>query len=271
MKHDHRSGPLDASALHLLHRAGQCAEVLFTNEAAKADLTPRQYAVLVCVAQNPDISQTGPGRADRRRPLHARRHRAPAGQEGPAAEKAHAARRPHVCGPPHRQGPERPEQRQAAGVQGRSAHPVGAESDQRGGFIDALGEIVRAMSRVGRAEQLALDGPAWRDPDAGAWPVPFATASPERALDDGARIGPVQSLAVGLARRAGQPRADERVGNGGGRMRAQDRARRQRRQRLGQVAAAPVEQPRLVQQRLHALQMRLEVRVARRRRRRDPP
>ena len=59
MKHDHRSGPLDASALHLLHRAGQCAEVLFTNEATKADLTPRQFAVLVCVAQNPDVSQTG--------------------------------------------------------------------------------------------------------------------------------------------------------------------------------------------------------------------
>ena len=26
---------------HLLHRAGQCAEVLFTNETGKADLTPR--------------------------------------------------------------------------------------------------------------------------------------------------------------------------------------------------------------------------------------
>jgi DNA-binding MarR family transcriptional regulator len=58
MKHD-RPGPLDASALHLLHRAGQCAEVLFTNETGKADLTPRQFAVLVCVAQTPDISQTG--------------------------------------------------------------------------------------------------------------------------------------------------------------------------------------------------------------------
>jgi DNA-binding MarR family transcriptional regulator len=59
MKHDHNSGPLDASALHLLHRAGQCAEVLFTNEAAKADLTPRQFAILMCVAQDPDVSQTG--------------------------------------------------------------------------------------------------------------------------------------------------------------------------------------------------------------------
>jgi DNA-binding MarR family transcriptional regulator len=45
--------------LHLLHRAGQCAEVLFTNETGKTDLTPRQYAILVSVSQNPDISQTG--------------------------------------------------------------------------------------------------------------------------------------------------------------------------------------------------------------------
>ena len=59
MKNNHRSGTLDISALHLLHRAGQCAEVLFTNETGKADLTPRQYAILASVAQNPDISQTG--------------------------------------------------------------------------------------------------------------------------------------------------------------------------------------------------------------------
>lgn len=59
MKNNHRSGPLDVSALHLLHRAGQCAEVLFTNETGKTDLTPRQYAILVSVSQNPDISQTG--------------------------------------------------------------------------------------------------------------------------------------------------------------------------------------------------------------------
>ncbi len=50
---------LDASALHLLHRAGQCAEELFTTETGKTDLTPRQYAVLASVAQKPDISQTG--------------------------------------------------------------------------------------------------------------------------------------------------------------------------------------------------------------------
>jgi len=59
MKNNHRSGSLDVSALHLLHRAGQCAEVLFTNETGKADLTPRQYAILASVSQNPDVSQTG--------------------------------------------------------------------------------------------------------------------------------------------------------------------------------------------------------------------
>src|SRR6185437_10959583 len=59
MKNNHRSGPLEASALHLLHRAGQRAEELFTNETGKVDLTPRQYAVLACVANNPDVSQTG--------------------------------------------------------------------------------------------------------------------------------------------------------------------------------------------------------------------
>ena len=59
MRNHHRPATLDASALHLLHRAGQCAEVLFANETGRTELTPRQYAILVSVAQNPDISQTG--------------------------------------------------------------------------------------------------------------------------------------------------------------------------------------------------------------------
>jgi DNA-binding MarR family transcriptional regulator len=59
MKNNHRPMPLDNSALHLLHRAGQCAEVLFTKEAGDADLTPRQYAVLAAAGRHPDISQTG--------------------------------------------------------------------------------------------------------------------------------------------------------------------------------------------------------------------
>lgn len=48
----------DVSCLHLLHRAGQCAEVLFALEAEGSELTPRQYAVLLTVADNPDVSQT---------------------------------------------------------------------------------------------------------------------------------------------------------------------------------------------------------------------
>ena len=56
MKQDRQ---LDSSALHLLHRAGQCAEVLFANETVRTELTPRQYAILSSVHMNPDISQTG--------------------------------------------------------------------------------------------------------------------------------------------------------------------------------------------------------------------
>jgi len=49
----------DGSALHLLHRAGQCADELFANKIGKSDLTPRQYAVLQTLAKFEDISQTG--------------------------------------------------------------------------------------------------------------------------------------------------------------------------------------------------------------------
>lgn len=59
MKNHNRARALDTSALHLLHRAGQCAEVLFTKETGHSELTPRQFAILSTVAQNPDVSQTG--------------------------------------------------------------------------------------------------------------------------------------------------------------------------------------------------------------------
>ena len=59
MKQDNRAGPLDTSVLHLLHRTGQYAEVIFTAELDSDKLTPRQYAVLLSVAANEDISQTG--------------------------------------------------------------------------------------------------------------------------------------------------------------------------------------------------------------------
>lgn len=49
---------LDQSAIHLLHRAGQCASDIFANEMAGDGLTPRQFAVLVAVAGNEGRSQT---------------------------------------------------------------------------------------------------------------------------------------------------------------------------------------------------------------------
>src|SRR4029078_3091157 len=146
MKHDHRSGPLDASALHLLHRAGQCAEVLFTNEAAKADLTPRQFAVLVCVAQNPDVSQTGlveQTGVDR-------------------STLANVVPRLVKKGLLQRKRTRRDARMYAVRLTARGKSALGSErpiatrgdqrilsvlrADQRSDFIESLGEIVKAMS-----------------------------------------------------------------------------------------------------------------------------
>ena len=49
---------LQGSALHLLHRAGQCAGDIFQSEMSSGDLTPRQFAVLVAVSQDEGLSQT---------------------------------------------------------------------------------------------------------------------------------------------------------------------------------------------------------------------
>lgn len=49
---------LNGSAIHLLHRAGQCAGDVFAREVSAGGLTPRQFAVLVAVAQNEGQSQT---------------------------------------------------------------------------------------------------------------------------------------------------------------------------------------------------------------------
>ena len=48
---------LDRSALHLLHRASQCATELFESSQL-GDLTPRQYALLLTVDANKGLSQT---------------------------------------------------------------------------------------------------------------------------------------------------------------------------------------------------------------------
>jgi DNA-binding MarR family transcriptional regulator len=50
---------LDRSALHLLHRAAQCAAEIFHAKITESDLTPRQLAVLMTVARDEGLSQTG--------------------------------------------------------------------------------------------------------------------------------------------------------------------------------------------------------------------
>ena len=57
MKQDVRDELLDMSPLYLLHRAGQFADDMFSKENRKTDMTPRQYAVLACVARNENLSQ----------------------------------------------------------------------------------------------------------------------------------------------------------------------------------------------------------------------
>lgn len=49
---------LKGSALHLLHRAGQRADELFTTTMGDNELTPRQFAVLKTVAAMENPSQT---------------------------------------------------------------------------------------------------------------------------------------------------------------------------------------------------------------------
>ena len=59
MKSPFKQTRLEDSVLHLLHRSGQQAEVLFMRQNNSEDMTPRQYAVLITVEANEDISQTG--------------------------------------------------------------------------------------------------------------------------------------------------------------------------------------------------------------------
>ncbi len=153
MKNNHRSGPLDASALHLLHRAGQCAEVLFSNEAGKSDLTPRQYAILSSVSQQPDISQTGlveqtgvdrstladiVRRLVKKGLLQRKRTRRDA--------RMYAVRLTH-------KGQSALSQLKPAAARVDQRLLAALKADQRSGFIDALGEIVRAMNRAAAAQR----------------------------------------------------------------------------------------------------------------------
>ena len=146
MKQDHRSGQLDASALHLLHRAGQCAEVLFANETVRTELTPRQYAILSSVSHNPDISQTGlveQTGVDR-------------------STLADIVRRLVKKGLLQRKRTRRDARMYAVRLTARGKSALGSvrpiatrvdqrilsvlRADQRSDFIESLGEIVKAMS-----------------------------------------------------------------------------------------------------------------------------
>jgi DNA-binding MarR family transcriptional regulator len=50
--------PLDRSAAHLLHRAGQRAADIFAVESRGGRLTPRQFAVLTIASQNEGLTQS---------------------------------------------------------------------------------------------------------------------------------------------------------------------------------------------------------------------
>jgi DNA-binding MarR family transcriptional regulator len=47
-----------SSALHLLHRAGQCADEMFAGSVGEMGLTPRQFAVMTAIANSEEPSQT---------------------------------------------------------------------------------------------------------------------------------------------------------------------------------------------------------------------
>jgi DNA-binding MarR family transcriptional regulator len=49
---------LEGLSIHLLHRAVKRADEIFAGNVAETNLTPRQYAVLMGVAENGDLSQS---------------------------------------------------------------------------------------------------------------------------------------------------------------------------------------------------------------------
>jgi DNA-binding MarR family transcriptional regulator len=49
---------LERSVVHLIHRAGQCATDIFQVEARASGLTPRQFAVLMTIAEEEGLTQT---------------------------------------------------------------------------------------------------------------------------------------------------------------------------------------------------------------------
>jgi DNA-binding MarR family transcriptional regulator len=57
MKHESGDDKM-SSALHLLHRAGQCADEMFAVSIGESGLTPRQFAVMSAIAESEEPSQT---------------------------------------------------------------------------------------------------------------------------------------------------------------------------------------------------------------------
>lgn len=57
MKHDNGDDRM-SSALHLLHRAGQCADEMFAVSVGELGLMPRQFAVMMAIANSEEPSQT---------------------------------------------------------------------------------------------------------------------------------------------------------------------------------------------------------------------
>ncbi len=55
---DVHSHNLDASAIHMLHRASQAADEMFSHETSGAELTPRQFTVLAAMESLESASQT---------------------------------------------------------------------------------------------------------------------------------------------------------------------------------------------------------------------
>jgi DNA-binding MarR family transcriptional regulator len=55
---NHSVWSLDQSLVHLLHRAVQVADLAFLDRVAEVEITPRQFAVLTAVANDPSASQT---------------------------------------------------------------------------------------------------------------------------------------------------------------------------------------------------------------------
>lgn len=52
------ANPLNRSATHLLHRAGQRAADIFSDETQGGGLTPRQFVVLTAASQEEGLTQT---------------------------------------------------------------------------------------------------------------------------------------------------------------------------------------------------------------------